>query len=487
MAIWSLTKERVDKLLSQIGAVEVEIDTLIKLSKEDLWNRDLDDFINEWRTQLAAEASIRKTVASMGRRASSKLKISGKEPARKRKGQGGDPDDSDFGLKVAAKKAPVVKRVQPKKEGLLSHLSPLAKPVGKSKSAVPKTSTKTSKVALNASDDDSVPKKTTDDVWMNVDGASGSDVAVAPIFQKAKSAATAQKAASISKVKSEDEDEKADEEVFRPAISRKPRAAAKKIPTYNLDDSDSNGDDLLLDVGKMVKGIENTSANHPSTTRPLFSTSMSRPGSSAGLPKKPTSSRGQTMDLDGDDTDYSKLAPPPAVKRGTSVTARRNIISDDDMDEDGDDIFTSNKPPTPKATKARKAPAPKPTKPKPATAAAKKASQPLPQPKKVMALSPAAKAYAAKKAKNAAAALQNESEDEMEKIADEIIGDSEAGEIDHFNDEDDEDDDGVVIRRPARKAATKAVEKVKEAWGDGGSEDEDEESAMFDDEDEESD
>src|SRR5699024_5978024 len=52
MAIWSLTQERVDKLRKQIGEKEMEIDALIKLSKEDIWKQDLEDFISEWRFQL---------------------------------------------------------------------------------------------------------------------------------------------------------------------------------------------------------------------------------------------------------------------------------------------------------------------------------------------------------------------------------------------------------------------------------------------------
>ena len=51
MPIWSLTKERVEKLLKQVGDKELEIDTLLKLTKEDLWKRDLDEFIAEWRFQ----------------------------------------------------------------------------------------------------------------------------------------------------------------------------------------------------------------------------------------------------------------------------------------------------------------------------------------------------------------------------------------------------------------------------------------------------
>lgn len=503
MPIWSLTKERVEKLLSQIGASEIEIDTLIKLSREDLWSKDLDDFINEWRTQLQEENNQRKKMASLGRRASSKLNIDAKVPGRKRKAQGGD-DDSDFGTKAVARKPAVVKRAQPK-SGLLSELSPLAKPVVKAKPATsPKAKTLGAKAASGMLEDTKPPKRA-GDALTSLESAPASDVTIAPIFQKAKTATISKRTAPAKKVKSEDEDDQeADQEIIRPAVSRKPRQAAKKVPTYNLDDSDSNGDDMLLDVGKMVKGIDNGSSDQATTTRPLFSTSMSRPGSSAGLPKKSSSLARHTMDVDGDDTDYSKLAPPPAAKRGVSITARKMVISDDEIDDDDDDFMhVGRKSPPPKATgtsKAPKAAAPKPAaKAKgPATAAAKRATkETTSQPAKKMPLSPAAKAYAAKRARNKPIMLdeetddeanegEDEEEDEVEKVANAILDEGNDG-----GDDDDEEEE-VVARRPARRAAAvKAVETVKKVWGDeseeeeeeedDGDEDGDEDSAMFDD------
>lgn len=526
MPILSLTKERIEKLLKQIGDREAEIDTLIKLTKEDLWNRDLDAFINEWRIQLEDEAKTRKKAAQMGRRASSKLKIDAKGPAaRKRKAKGEDPDDSDYGNLAVAKKPAVVKRAQPKvgllshlsplakpgaatfkepavvkrappKAGLLSHLSPLAKPKATTSKAktqgVRAVSKKSGDVQPSriASDEDQSTREASDDAWMALDGVSQSktEAAVAPIFQKAKAAAERKRPAPAEKVESDDEDE----EIVRPTISRRPRAAAQKVPTYNLDDSDSNGDDLDFDVGKMVKGIDSAPADQISNSRPLFSASMSRPGSSAGLTKKSSSSAKQIMDIDDDDTDYSKLVPPQASKRGASVTARSMVISDDDIDDD--DGFRARVPSPPpntsKAPRAPKAAAAKATNPKaaaskatePKTAASKSAKAKAPtaaavnktmqssvqEPKK-MPLSPAAKAYAAKKARNAASVLDDD-EDEIEKVANEIMDE---GEGSVASDADDDDDD-LVVRRPARRAAAQAAEKGKKGWG-SESEDEDEE------------
>ena len=66
MPIWSLTQERIDRLQQQIGDREVEVDTLSKLTPQDIWKIDLDDFIAEWRFQLDDEAKRQKKAANMG-------------------------------------------------------------------------------------------------------------------------------------------------------------------------------------------------------------------------------------------------------------------------------------------------------------------------------------------------------------------------------------------------------------------------------------
>ncbi len=48
MAIWSLTKEKIERLLQQAGDKEVELLALLEKSPIDLWNKDLDDFLVEW-------------------------------------------------------------------------------------------------------------------------------------------------------------------------------------------------------------------------------------------------------------------------------------------------------------------------------------------------------------------------------------------------------------------------------------------------------
>ncbi|KAL8691878.1 MAG: hypothetical protein Q9218_002983 [Villophora microphyllina] len=486
MPLWSLTKERVDKLEQMIGDRELEIDKLLKMSREDLWKVDLDDFINEWRFQLQDEAQRQKDIARMDRRASRKLNIGG-AGGKKRKVGGHDSDDSDFGIGISkAQKKAVAKPAKIKSGGLLSE--PLAK-ANQPKPKAPKAAASTTAKGVK----DVKPEKNThDDVWMSLSRTDAAEPPVAPIFQKTKTAAAAasKPAPPAKKVETEDEDDDDDEDdiVISKPGPRNRRVAASKPITYGIEsESDDMGDDMLLDVGKMVKGI-NGGASTESSSRPLFSTtnSMSRPGSSHGLPKKPAF--GRATDIDADDTDYSRLAPPTS-KKGPAVTAKQTILSDEDDDSFDAMMAAAAAPkaapkPAPKATKppAQKALS-KPAVPKATTtkaAAAKKAPTASAAPKKITPLSPAAKAYAAKQAKKNKPVPDSDSEeDEVENLANEIMDD---------DDDDDGDDvmDGVAAApaagRPSRRAAASAPKKnwVVES---GSSEEEEEESAMFDGED----
>lgn len=364
-----------------------------------------------------------------------------------------------------------------------------------------------------------VPLKTETDMT-DIGGASQtSSKLVAPVFQKAKAPSRPKKTAAQTKIEGDD----GDLEILQQSPVRKPRAASKKPPTYNLSDSESNGDDMLFDVGKMVKGIDNASADQNAGGRPLFSSgSMPRPGSGSSLVKKTAPAAKQVLDLDDDDTDYSKLAPVPVSKSGVSIKARGKVfpdvetddddngifpararspppkasknskaskaaaapptkLQDYDTDEDGGYIFSARIPsPPPKASKASK-PAKqtdvKPVKAKASTTAIiKKATQPkLTELRKVM--SPAAKAYAAKRARTA---VKNDLDalNVVEKVAEEIMDE---GSIIA-----DEDDDDLVVRRPARKAAVQAAVKSKKSYKLDSDEDDDEDELEDDEEDEES-
>ncbi|KAJ3755485.1 DNA topoisomerase II [Lentinula raphanica] len=113
MPIYSLTKEKIEKLRKQAADQEAEIMTLLQKSPKDLWNADLDKFLEGWRKtedefqqkMAASTAAVKK-----GKRKQAVLQTRKSLGGGGRRG-GNDSDDDDFQpVKAAAKKrAPVVK------------------------------------------------------------------------------------------------------------------------------------------------------------------------------------------------------------------------------------------------------------------------------------------------------------------------------------------------------------------------------------------
>ena len=493
MAIWSLTKERVDKLLKQMGDKQMEIDELIKKTKEDLWTKDLDEFMDEWETQLADEKNRRKKLQGMKRRESAKLKT--QAGGRKRKNQ--DSDD-DFDVKK-----PKAKKAAAPKSNLLTEF---VKPKPAPKPTV-KKATQTA-----------VAKVDEPDVWQTLDGASESDIQIVP------------KAAKTVPTKPPAEDIGFEDQTVRPTgRGRAARAAAKPV-SYGIS-SDSDESDGDFDVSRMVKGIgqpdskvgDGVATGAPSNSRQLFSANLSRPGSSAGLAATRKSfGRDKTMldDNSADETDYTRLAP---MSTGTTkVTAKTTVLSDDDdsMDLDG----PAEMPPVASthaaaaaaaASKKRggatgaknttktakgKGPAAEPPKAKTAkkkTEAVAAKAKPAPKPAEKSQLSPAAKAYAAKRAKQAKTQTLDFDDDLDDDDDDEPVAarrrkekDGDDDDVDKLADDMLSDEDEVAAAakpapaaaaRPARRAAA----QTKKAWiVDDDSDDDGMEDTMdFDDED----
>ncbi|KAL4798336.1 DNA topoisomerase [Aspergillus venezuelensis] len=457
MAIWSLTQERVERLRRQIGEKEVEIDELIKLSKEDIWNRDLDDFINEWRFQLADADKRRRGQVSKGRRTSTKLATGGGRAAgaKKRKAAADDSDD-DFVVSKSKKKTAAKKEPE---GGIMSFLNkaPKVKPVAADSDSesdfdfgieevIPKKSRGPAKVSPKPKDEDG-------DVDMIE-----SDAEVIPTESRAPKAAP--------KVASKPKDEDEEEEDVKPKAASKrgrPAAAAAKskpkddddedlddddfmeitkteaaktapssrtsrkpAPKYSLDDSDSdNGDDLLGDVGKMVKGIGGATGGSATDSRQLFS-ELSRPSSGAGVPSSSKTNK-FSNDFDPDETDYSKLIPQNSPRRSLQVKPKEKTSDSVDLEDDEEEPVKPVKGKA--ASKAKSAASAKSTagtgkgrgRPK------KDAAAPAAGPKQTT-LSPAAKAYASKQAKAAPKkkSIMDDSEDDIDAMANDIL-DSPAG------------------------------------------------------------
>jgi DNA topoisomerase-2 len=392
----------------------MEVDALIKLSKEDIWTKDLDEFLAEWRFQLEDEDRRQRKVASLGRRASSKLKTAVRGPlSKKRKAAGDDPDDSDFAAPKTKKKAATVKHVQPK-GGLLDYLSKAS------------------------------PKPKQQKYSMGIDGASDSDFEEEILPQK-KSRAMPTKpvkdtavdrlgdfdsqhnkpeSATQKPAEAADNDGDSDLEVISKPPPRQARANRKPIAYASSSESDSdNGEDLLADVSKMVKGIGQTGGDSVLESRTLFS-ELSRPGSSAGL-KTTSKINKMPTDFDADETDYSKLVPQQSPRRSLQVKPKDTKLSDDDVPSFKPAI---SKPPASKA----KAPAPKATakpgrKPSKAASNASQTKEKKTTVKESSATvknlkpSPAAKAYASKQAKVDKKLIDELSDDDIDAMANDIL------------------------------------------------------------------
>ncbi|KAK2614052.1 hypothetical protein N8I77_000912 [Diaporthe amygdali] len=266
----------------------------------------------------------------------------------------------------------------------------------------------------------------------------------APADSRSKRAA----ASKPSPVESGVEDEEPEiEEVAAPANGRSKRAAASKAKAWMFDDDDDeseedNGNDLLGDVGAMVRGIGEPAAASNNGRLSLFAMSRSEHGNAA-IPKLKTK-QSRNFDFDEpDDTNYELLA-----KSSPRKDTRSSDI--DDLMSDNEDVpaTTTAKASSAKAKSAKaplnvvSAPAKKPRG-RPAGAKNKSKED---KPVKPVKVSPAAKAYAAKNKTSTAASKSKKKSFE-------------------FSD-DEEDEDGDVAMadspppppraRPGRAAAAKA-------------------------------
>lgn len=491
MPMWSLTQERVERLRRQIGDREMEVDALIKLSKEDIWNRDLDDFINEWRFQLEDEERRLRKAAGLGRRVSSKLATSagarGGAAARKRKAAAGDdPDDEDFAAPKSKKTTAAKKKEQPT-NSLANFLNkssakPKASPTDGAADSdddfdfemevMPKKSRGASKPAPKAENVDDGDFMDMDENPADPPSHTSAQPAPDPFDvdeepevdqPKPKSAAKRGPKPKAKPVVDDDSDDdflEIAKEAPKPAAQSGARARKPVKYAAPIDSDSDNGDDLLGDVSQMVKGI----GGGDSESRPMISSSRSRAGSSASL-MPPRSATKSNNDFDPDATDYSKLIPQNSPRRSLQIKPKEvSRIEDDDDEEEEEDS------PVKPAPKAKPGPKPK--------AAPKAASAPKARgrPKKDAAAA-TAKSAPAKTTKKKP--VDDFSEDDIDAMANDIL-DSPAGKRDASDDEPAPAPRRAAAARPSRRTATQAKKTyvIEDESEDEGSADD------FEDEDE---
>ncbi|KAG6071775.1 hypothetical protein E4U33_003509 [Claviceps sp. LM78 group G4] len=370
MPIWSLTAERLDKLNSAIIAKKAQHEDLLSKSEKDLWCADLDEFMEEWKTQSALEAEIQTQIRRMGRRVSKKIGAGDTGgPGRSRKVKNEDDDDfapekkSRAKPKAAAAAASAMTKAAPK-------AAPKAKVETKSAQRFAEMfSTKTKKEA--SEDVMDLSDNFSDDDFMAL-GRNKSAGATAPVQQTSLS--------------------EEEPEIVRPAR----RAAASRAKTlFDVSsDSEDNDDGLLGDIGSMVKGMPKSTTNDGGRVG-LYT--MNRPesgqdnGGSSNAQELKTKTFKALTKIDSDDETDSELLTKPSADETAANTGNGGSLTESD-----DEV-------APKATKAvtakagsGRATASKPRV-KPAASKAKAAPKKAKAAPKTTTLSPAAKAYAAKK------------------------------------------------------------------------------------------
>ncbi|KAK0257528.1 DNA topoisomerase 2 [Friedmanniomyces endolithicus] len=326
MAIWSLTQERVERLMQQIGAKEQEIDVLTLKSPKDLWTTDLDELLEEWVRQLEEEAAREKKVRSKGRRASAKLGFGAKGGGKKRKAgeDSDDGEDSDFGVKKAragaakaAKGGLLGLKVENKPAGVYPRVNGVEqKPVVRPAAALEVQTTigaafEKAKPAVGATaaarmgalkvDEPKVKRKKIiedDDDFDDVDMVAGVDV---------KPKVPARAAATVAKAKAvaSDDDDEMEVDNVKSKVPAKTAAAKKKALMS----------DTEIDFGEVVKPRVKAAA-------------------SKSAPKKVSS------DSDSDDFGgaalTSKVAAKPAGRGGRAAAQKpKRYAQDSDSDSNG--------------------------------------------------------------------------------------------------------------------------------------------------------
>ncbi|PFH54688.1 hypothetical protein AMATHDRAFT_83127, partial [Amanita thiersii Skay4041] len=101
MAIWSLTKEKIEKLRQQAKDKEVELLILLEKSPKEMWNKDLDEFLEGWERDCIERDNM---LATDGKGKKVKRKQTVLQTRKSLGGKRGSDDDDFVPIKAAAAK-----------------------------------------------------------------------------------------------------------------------------------------------------------------------------------------------------------------------------------------------------------------------------------------------------------------------------------------------------------------------------------------------
>ncbi|KAG8811088.1 DNA topoisomerase 2 [Serendipita sp. 399] len=212
MAIWNLTREKIEKLLANAKEQEAKLLEYLKLTPYDIWNQDLDAFLEQWERVL--EEDIADEQRSKPKKKGTTLKTR-KSLQRKNNGDYGDSDDGDFASTAKAKKTG---RSKKKDDGSDDDEPP------KARSAVNKAKIAAAAAVFKASEgeEDDEPVRNRISLKTPLSEPSESELLPAPKLNGGTSkAAPAKKAATKRKSDAVSGDESDSEKYMKPAPKKK--------------------------------------------------------------------------------------------------------------------------------------------------------------------------------------------------------------------------------------------------------------------------
>lgn len=339
MAIWSLTRERVEKLLRDRAVKEAELNALLKLSAKDLWKYDLAEFEIEWNKLLADDEELAAKADTIKKKVKGS-KLAGKARATKKKNNS-DSEDEFTPVKKRKTEPKKEKTAQaqiafPKKE-VKNEEGDFAAPVKpapvKSKAAAAKVETRMAPLDLHKSSpisvlsDESKKSKT-----LSLDEGGDDDEVYNFVAKTAKAAVTT-----------------------KPSVTKRAPVVAK--------DSDSDDDWIAKITGTKPVISSNQTKPPAQKTKPALKTKSVAPDSDdeESMPRakkfgKQASRQSKTIQSDSDEDTKKR-----DVKRGTSAarpTAAmtkklKPVLQPDNRNPKKDTVILDNTPEKANGAKAR--------------------------------------------------------------------------------------------------------------------------------------
>ncbi|KAL5535074.1 TOP2 [Sanghuangporus sanghuang] len=355
MPIYNLTHEKIEKLLEQARLKEAELLTLLELTPTQIWNTDLDKFLEQWEQtckeweEVAVKDSTGKVVKKKQATLKTRKSLSGPFGKKKRDDSGDSGDDfvpTKAAAKAATKREPTERKVSKPKALVKKARSddddddnpfgPSRPTTGKAAEATGRKFSRLKALKKEDSDDD-------DDDYVRPAATTKRTVKEEADVYDELPRAPSKSRATATKAKAADSD---DDDFMTGASKNKGKAKAatkRKSSSPAVDDENSDGAEARPPQKKaqidLRKFFGKSKEDEPETKPPTPSkVSGMKPKSKPVPAKKPVTKKAVVSD-DEEDSDIevgvvekSKSRPAPARKTAPSKAAKK-VVSDDDEDE----------------------------------------------------------------------------------------------------------------------------------------------------------